>query len=258
MRLSVPLFNALAADYDSHWKALHRQAYDDLAWEFSQPLLPKAPGHVIDAGCGVGRWVERLVGLGHHVVGIEQAPEMAKVARARVQSDNFELIEGSMEEADLPEGRADLVLALGSLQYTLDPEHMIERFARWTRAGGSIVVLVDSLVALVLELLAAGNPAEAMQCLETRTGSWVQGEHRADNHQLDRDRLVQAFRRAGLEDVCARGLLVGASAFGRVQLIERLTRDWNAQMAIERRLAESPILADLGKHLLISGRRPSY
>lgn len=257
MRSSVPLYNALAADYDAHWDAPHRRAYDDLAWTFVQPLLPSLPGRVIDAGCGVGRWAERIVGLGHTVIGIEQAPAMADAARARLGTDRFELIEGSMEDVNLPDGGADLTLALGSLQYTLDPERMIERLAGWTRAGGSVVVLVDSLVALVLELVASGKHTEALQRLDTRRGIWVQGEQSADNHQLDRDRLLEAFRRAGLTSIRARGLLVGASALGRQQFTARLVEDWAGQMALERRLAESPLLADLGKQLFVSGLRAS-
>jgi SAM-dependent methyltransferase len=257
MRSSIALYNALASGYDAHWDAPHRRAYDDLAWEFVQPLLPAVPGQVIDAGCGIGRWAARIVGLGHTVIGIEQAPAMAKAARASMRTDRFQLIEGSMEDVELPEGRADLVLALGSLQYTLDPEHMIERFARWTRAGGAVAVLADSQVALVLELVASGKREEALQRLETRMGTWVQGEESADNHQLDRDRLVDAFRRAGLTGIHARGLLVGASVFGLQRLSESLTQDWDRQMALERRLAESFLLADLGKQLLVSGRRAS-
>jgi len=257
MRSSIPLYNSLASGYEAHFEAPHRRAYDDLAWELIQPLLPTASGHVIDAGCGVGRWAKRLVGLGHYVVGIEQAPAMADAARARLQTDLFELVEGSMEEVELPEGHADLVLALGSLQYTRNPEFMIERFARWTRAGGSVVVVVDSLVALVVELVASGKSREALLCLERRMGTWVQGEQRADNHQLDRDRLVAAFRRAELTSICARGLLVGASAIGRQRLIESLTDDWDGQMSLERQLAQSSLMADLGKQLFVCGRRAS-
>lgn len=257
MKSSIPLYNALASDYGVHWEAPHRRAYDDLAWEFVRPLLPDSPGLVIDAGCGVGRWAKRIVGLGHTVIGIEQAPAMAEVARAGLAEDRFELIEGPMEEVDLPEGRADLVIALGSLQYTPDPEHMVGRLARWTRAGGAVAALVDSQVALVLELLAAGKREEALQRLETRMGTWIQGGESADNHQIDRDRLVDAFRRAGLSGIRARGLLVGASAFGLQRLVESLAQDRDRQMALERRLAESFLLADLGKQLLVSGRRAS-
>lgn len=257
MRSSIPLYDALAPGYDAHWEAPHRRAYDDLAWEFVQPLLPATPGQVIDAGCGTGRWAARIVGLGHTVIGIEQAPAMAEAARSRMGTDRFRLIEGAMEEADLPEGHADLVLALGSLQYTPDPDHMVGRLARWTRPGGAVAVLVDSQVALVLELMALSKCKEALQRLETRMGTWVQGAQSADNHQIDRDRLVDAFRCAGLSGIRARGLLVGASAFGGPRLMQGLAQDREGQMALERRLADSFLLADLGKQLLVTGRRAS-
>jgi SAM-dependent methyltransferase len=255
IRSSNSLYDTLAPDWDAFYEVPHRRAYDELAWEFALPLLPAAPGCVIDAGCGNGRWAQRFVELGHSVIGIEQSAAMCAAARARLQTDRFSLIEGSMEQVELPEGQADLVLALGSVQYTHNPEGMIRRFACWTRIGGSVIVLVDSLVALVLELVAAGKPDEAVLCLQTRIGTWMQKEQQADYHLLDCDRLEQAFRDAGLTDVRTRGLLVGASALGREQLNERLITAREQQMALERQLAESPLLADVGKHLLISGCR---
>jgi hypothetical protein len=57
------------------------------------------------------------------------------------------------------------------------------------RPGGSVVVVVDSLVALVLELLAPGKEDEALLQLETRRGTWVQGDLQADHHLFDRDGL---------------------------------------------------------------------
>ncbi|MEO8289045.1 MAG: class I SAM-dependent methyltransferase [Chloroflexota bacterium] len=255
MRSSIPLYNALAADYDVHFEVPHRRAYDDLAWEFVLPFLPDTPGQIIDAGCGVGRWAERLVALGHYVIGIEQTPARAAAARNRWQTDRFRLVERSIEEVEPPEGEADLVLALGSLQYTLDPEQIIEYFAHWVSPGGSVVVLVDSLVALVLELIASGKDDEALVRLQSRMGTWVLDGQQADNHLFDRERLENAFRRASLTEVCSKGLLVGASALGRDELTGRLTNDWEAQLTLERTLAQSPLLADLGKQLLVSGRR---
>ncbi|RBP14140.1 ubiquinone/menaquinone biosynthesis C-methylase UbiE [Roseiarcus fermentans] len=257
MRSSAPLFDSLAPSYDRHFQVPHRRAYDDLAWEFVQPLTPRQPGCVVDAGCGVGRWSERLLALGHAVIGVEQAPAMAKAARARLADyPSFTLIERPMEEVDLPQGRADLVIALGSLQYSRDPSTMIQRFARWTKPGGAVFVLVDSLVALVLELVALGRPEDALTALRTRMGTWIQADHIADNHQLDRSRLVTWFSQSGLTEVSAHGLLVGASALGRHRLSESLESDWERQMALERRLASDPLLADLGKQLLVFGRKP--
>jgi SAM-dependent methyltransferase len=252
---SIPLFDSLAADYDAHFDVPHRRAYDELAWELVQPLLPVRGGLVVDAGCGVGRWASRLVALGYEVVGIEHAPAMAAAARARMLP-GFRVLEQSIEDVELGECEADAVLALGSLQYTRDPAAAVERFAAWTRPGGAICVLVDSLTALVVELLRAGREEEAQRRLETRLGTWIQGEHAAEHHLPDRAALEAAFEGAGLIDVECRGLLVGASIFGRDELTERLRAGWAAQLSLERRLAQQSVLADLGKQLLAHGRRP--
>jgi hypothetical protein len=181
---------------------------------------------------------------------------MAAMARELGAFGRFQLLEMPMEEADLLTRQADLVLAMGSLQYCVDPEQMLQRLGQWTRPGGSVVVLVDLLIALVLELLAAGKEDEALLRLETRRAAWVQGRLRADYHLFNRDRLERAFDDAGLVDIRMRGLLVGWSALGRERMLRRLTDKRDHQMAVERRLAGSALLADVGKQLYVSGRVP--
>lgn len=253
---SAALYDALAPTYQEHFDVPHRRAYDDLAWELVRPLLPAVPGRVVDVGCGVGRWASRLVDLGHAVVGIEPAPAMATVARERLASGRFELLEQVMEDVDLPPGQADVVLAMGSLQYAEEPERVLPRLARWVRPGGAVAVLVDSLVGLVLELLSAGREAEALARLETRQGTWVQDGRRAELHLFDAERLRAAFRGAGLTGVEVRGLLVGWSAFGRERTLDRLATDGAGYLALERALGASSVLADLGKQLYAVGRVP--
>ena len=257
MRSSAPLYDALAADYDAHFAAPHRRAYDDLAWEVCAEVIGAAPAHVVDVGCGVGRWAARLVAAGHRVTGIEPAPAMAAAARRRLAGSDVTLIECGVEDAALPPGSADVVLAMGSLQYTLDPAAAIARCAGWLRPGGAVCVLVDSRQALVLELLAAGRTDEALERLATRRGVWQVGPHAADLHLLDAAELAAAVRGAGLAVERLAGLLVGASAHGRAGLLTRLERDYPAQLAAERRLAAEPALADLGKQLLITARKPA-
>lgn len=253
MKSSVPLFNALAFDYDAHFAVTHRRAYDELAWEYIQPLLPRHGGLIIDAGCGTGRWASRLLDRGCKVIGIEQAPAMAAAARAR-SLPRFQVIESSIEAVDLPEGQADVVLALGSLQYTLDPLVTIARFVRWTRAGGAICVLVDSCVALAIELSREDREEEAQRRLASRMAVWSQGKISAEYHLLDRVWLEEAFAGAGLVDIRSHGLLIGFSVFGREMIERRLRNDWTHQMGSERRLGDIRVLADLGKQILAYGR----
>jgi len=254
MRPSQALYSALAPTYREHFEVPHRRAYDVLAWERVRRMLPER-GPVIDAGCGVGRWVTRLLSLGHEVIGIEQAPGMIDQARRAGYGPGFTLIEGSMETADLPEASAGMVLALGSLQYTTDPAATLRRLAGWVRPGGTVVVLVDSLVALVIELLRDGRAEEAVERLRTQVGCWTVAGHGAEMHLLDTVRLRQAFEGAGLRDVEVTGLLSTAAPLGRERLDQRLAHDWDGHLELERELSAHPVLADIGKQLLASGSK---
>jgi len=254
MRPSQALYSALAPSYREHFEVPRRRAYDALAWERVLRMLPER-GPVIDAGCGVGRWVTRFLGLGYEVIGIEQAPGMIDQARRAGYGPGFTLIEGSMETADLPQEAAGMVLALGSLQYTADPAATLRRLAGWVRPGGTVVVLVDSLVALVIELLRDGRAGEAVERLRTRVGCWAVAGHCAEMHLLDACRLRQAFKDAGLRDVEVVGLLSTAAPLGRELLRERLAQDWEGHLELEWELSAHPVLADIGKQLLGTGSK---
>lgn len=257
---SAPLYDALASGYDAHFDVPHRRAYDDLAWERVAALLPREPATVVDVGCGVGRWADRLVGLGHHVIGIEGAPVMAEAARARARrlgTDRFTVIEGRMEDdhPTLP-GRAAAVIAMGSFQYADDPDRVLASMYSWLRPGGSVAILVDSLGGLVATLLHEGRADDAVQRATTRRGRWQpEGAPAAELTLFDRGDLTARVQRAGFSDVEARGLLVSASILGVAEFTARLEHNERATMATERALAEQNGLADLGKQLLVTGRR---
>jgi SAM-dependent methyltransferase len=254
---SIALFDGLASHYDDHFLVPHRSAYDELAWERVVELLPTAPGRIIDAGCGSGRWAARICSRGHRLLGIEAASAMVALARRRGLGDAFTIIEGSMELVDLPEGSADLVLAMGSVQYTEDPARTIRRLATWAKPGGWVCILVDSLVALVVELLRSGRQDEAARRMATRIGTFSQVGLEADHHLIDRTELEGLLVGGGLADVTVAGLIVSATIVGTERFSERLRLDHDRQMAHERELMQEPLLADLGKHLLATGRRPA-
>lgn len=257
LRSSIPLYDALANEYEhGFYEVPHRKAYDQLAWERVSCLLPDRPGLVIDAGCGTGHWVDRLLAAGHRVIGIEQAPGMIAQLRRKHYDDRVQLIEGGMEAASISPASADLVLAMGSLQYTESPASMLHKFASWTKPGGAVAVLTDSYVALVLELLHMGKQDEALERLRTRRGMFRYRGEEAELHLLDRATLESYFAAAGLHEVVSVGLLVTASALGMPACTQRLLEDEHGTMQLERGLGTIPALADSGKQILVLGRKP--
>jgi hypothetical protein len=146
---------------------------------------------------------------------------------------------------------------MGSLPFVNDPASMIKKFAAWTRPGGSVVVLADSLVALVLELLNAGKQDEALERLRSRRALWCTHGHEAELHLFDRRTLEAHFEAAGLERISTAGLLVTATAWGVPQLTAALAKDEAATLALERQLASDPALVDCAKQLLTVGYRPA-
>ena len=254
---SIDLYNVIAAGYDATYdRPSARRAYDILAWEYVTALLPPA-AHVVDAGIGAGRWLERLLAMGHRVTGIEQAPGMIAILEGLALPPGFTLLRHAMEDAPVPERSADLVMALGSVQYAADPAAMIKRFARWTKPGGSVCVYADSLVALVLELMRDGRGPEALDRLATHRGVFGEGPVSATMHLYDRRSMEADFVAAGLVDVTCRGLTVGACALGRQRFAALMEADEAAALAVERRLSDDPAMADAGLHILTIGRVPA-
>jgi SAM-dependent methyltransferase len=256
-RGSLALYDEMAGSYDSIFEGQsYRRAYDLLAGEFIAGMLPAAPGLIVDAGCGTGRWAAKWLALGHRVIGIEQSPRMIASLRQKNLGPAFQLIEASMAEADVAESTADLVIAMGSIQYLPDPAAALRRFVRWLKPGAQVCLYADSLMAIVLELFRMGRPEEALLRLATRKGEFRQGDIAAELHLFNREALTDLLTGAGLADVTCHGLLVMASAWDKQRCTEAFAANEPAYLALERRLMADPAMADAGKHIIASGRRP--
>jgi SAM-dependent methyltransferase len=253
----VEFYEPMAEGYDAEFDVPHRQAYDDLAWERVQDLLGERPCQVIDAGCGTGRLAARLVAEGHSVLGLEPTPSMADAAAARWTAHQFELQRRGIEDADVEPACADLVMAMGSVQFTEDPVAAIHRMAGWVRPGGHLLVLCDSLVALVQELIRRGDIEQALERGRTRRALWQRDGLAVEHHLLDALRLRGAFLSAGLDQVSVSGLLVAFTTQGREEWNRAAATHHAELLELERSLARIEELADTGKQLLAVGRRPA-
>jgi hypothetical protein len=170
---SVPLFDALAPTYEEHFAVPHRRAHDELAWELLQPPCPPPrPASwtwAVASGAGPGGWspVATSSSVSSRHWGWPSWPGSWWPPGA----SSCELVELPMEVAELPAGQADLVLAMGSLQYSADPSGC------WcVSAGGR-------------------GPASGWSCSSTRWSPWCSSCWR----RARRTRPFSGWRRVGRE-----------------------------------------------------------
>jgi SAM-dependent methyltransferase len=245
-------YAALAPTYDQEFLAPHRRTYDRMAWEAITSLfrINSAPLRVVDIGCGTGRWARLLVEAGHEVIGIEPCAEMAAMTK-ELPPDRFTLQSCGVDDAEVDDGWADLVIAIGSIQYASRPHTSIARSAQWLTAEGFMAVLVDSLGGLVLELLARGDREQAILRATTRRARWRRNDLDVEYHLFDADSLTRAMEDANLDVIGLHGLLVSSAVMDHSELGFADGRD----LDIERELACVRPMADSAKQLLAIGRR---
>ncbi len=130
-------FNRQAKHYDSSF--IGRQAQGGYG-----PVLDRLSTFpyraVLDVGCGTGAvlsMVPRKPGV--RLCGVDLAPEMIKVAQARLGPD-VELKVGDSEHLPWPDSSFDCVLCTFSFHHYPQPEKVLSEMHRVLRDGGHVII----------------------------------------------------------------------------------------------------------------------
>jgi SAM-dependent methyltransferase len=123
---------ALRGEPSYVWRAGQQRRLDMIA----QAAGKRIGGLVLENGCGVGMYVEKLTSLGSHVIGLEY--DLERAIEAGINSDK--IINAAGEFIPLPSSTFDLILSHEVIEHVQDDRAAICEMIRVLKPGGRIVI----------------------------------------------------------------------------------------------------------------------
>ncbi|WP_249714450.1 class I SAM-dependent methyltransferase [Rhizomonospora bruguierae] len=107
------------------------------------PLMPTACARVADLGSGTGSLAVLLAQAGHRVSGVDLAPRMVEVARAKAAAAGVpaEFDVGDAATPPWPAGTFDVVLVRHVLWALPDPDAALQRWVELLKPDGRLVLV---------------------------------------------------------------------------------------------------------------------
>jgi ubiquinone/menaquinone biosynthesis C-methylase UbiE len=140
-----------AADFDKEASHGLLTAGQSQAWhDLMGRVAGLHPLDVLDVGCGTGFLSLILAELGHRVMGIDLAPSMLEMARAKAKARglNIDFRSADAEAPDLPHATIDLIVERHVLWTLPDPKAALDNWRRLLRKGGRLVLIEGHRVGL--------------------------------------------------------------------------------------------------------------
>jgi len=127
---------ALRGEPSYVWRAGQQRRFEMIV----QAAGDRLRGTILENGCGVGTYLEKLAGSGSRVIGLEYDFERAAEARTRSK----EIINAAGEYVPLPSSTFDLVLSHEVLEHVADDRRAVEEIVRVLRTGGLLALFVPN------------------------------------------------------------------------------------------------------------------
>ncbi len=145
------------------------------AWrELLTGVLPAAPAHVVDLGCGTGTLALLLAQEGHSVDALDFSPAMVELAAEKLAGSGATVRLGDAADPGLEPSSADVVLCRHVLWALPDPVAVVRRWVGALRPGGRLVLVEGDWVT------GAGLTAERCAAIVGEACSRVEVRHLPD------------------------------------------------------------------------------
>ena len=235
--------------------------YENACWRFIEPLLPVGGGRILEAGCGTGRWVYRLVPLGHRVVLSDFSPEMVRIAFKQIDeqgvSDGVEAchVLDICDMHTLADESFDMALALGTPVGLCDnPHKAVAELYRVVKQGGFLFCDVTNQYRRALDLAKENNWAAVAEILDSgkkqTNGGFV-------SRSFTPEKIRELFTACGLKVLHVAAVCPFLSFPPSPDQVTALEDDaaYAAAKDIFYRFAETPEMIHVSTRLLIAGRK---
>lgn len=133
-------YDTVADTYADHFRSTEPELPLELAMVEHFASVLQAPRRVLDAGCGAGRMMPLLAGLGCQVEGVDLSPEM--VRRANMDHREFRSSVGSLTDLPFPAASFEGVFSWYSTIHSPDDDlpRIFAEARRVLRASGLLLI----------------------------------------------------------------------------------------------------------------------
>lgn len=95
---------------------------------------------VLEAGCGAGRFTELLLGAGAHLNAIDLSTAVEANFKNCSSYANYSVCQASILELPFAPDQFDVVVCIGVIQHTPNPEQTIDALCKQLKPGGLLVI----------------------------------------------------------------------------------------------------------------------
>lgn len=135
---ATPLRGELWSTRARDWADLMEPVMEQLYVAILDRVDPCDETTLLDAGCGSGMFCRMASHRGARVFGVDAAPALLDIARARVPKGTFDF--GDLGNMPYDDAMFDVVTAIDSLEYVPSPVAALREAHRLVRRGGTAVI----------------------------------------------------------------------------------------------------------------------